>query len=178
MLCAVALMIQLTFQAAFDPLHTVFRFLRLRPLIARRGPIHRDHARILDFYLLFPFRISDIRLMPRHRHFRELASRFDEPYGEQPDAQSLFSRMEIIQTAAMESLARQNLIELTKWSVEEVGATAAQIPAPLMSRVDERNNAQTDLLEFIETLATEYSLLGSNGLKSRTGLLEYRYDAL
>jgi hypothetical protein len=171
-------MIQLTFHAAFDPLHTVFRVLRLRPLISKRGSLHRDHVRILDFYLLFPFRIGDIRLMPRHRKYKGLAKRFPEPYGELPDDQSLFSRMELIQKAAMESLAKKNLIDPDKWVVGEVAATETKIPAELSSRVEQRNQEQKGLLELLDSLAGEYSLLGSDGLKSRTGLLEFRYDAI
>src|SRR5262249_55290164 len=75
MLHKVASMIQLTYEPALDPYHTTFRFLRLRPVIAQHGPLHRDHARILDFYQLFPFRIAEIRLTPKHRKFRKLAEK-------------------------------------------------------------------------------------------------------
>src|SRR5260221_12212619 len=84
---AVAPMIQITFQPAFDPFHSIFRLLRLSPIIERYGPLHRDHLRILDFYLLFPFRIGDIRLTPQHRKFKKLAADYAtaKPYGDQPE---------------------------------------------------------------------------------------------
>jgi hypothetical protein len=34
------------------------------------------------------------------------------------------------------------------------------------------------LEEFLRVLASEYNLAGSDGLKDRTGLLEYRHDAV
>src|SRR5262245_31866200 len=87
MLCAVASMIQLTFQPAFDPYHAVFRALRLRPLATKEHSLHRDHMRILDFYLLFPFRIDGIRLRREDRKYRRLATEYERsrPYGEQPE---------------------------------------------------------------------------------------------
>jgi hypothetical protein len=54
----VAHVIQLTYQAAFDPFHAIFRLLRLWSILKRR-PLPHDTVRILDFYLLFPFRIGD-----------------------------------------------------------------------------------------------------------------------
>jgi hypothetical protein len=67
-------MIQLTYEPALDPFHAIFRFLRLRPLLAK--PIHRDQAHILDFYQLFPYRVDAIRLTQPHRRFRRLTSEY------------------------------------------------------------------------------------------------------
>ena len=42
-----------------------------------------------------------------------------------------------------------------------------------------RANAENaELISFLDVLASEYVLLGTNGLKGRTKLLEYRYDAI
>jgi hypothetical protein len=69
-------MIQLTYEPAFDAYHTVYRLLRLRPIIEKSGPLHRDLVRIIDFYQLFPHRIENIRLMPAHRKYRRLGASF------------------------------------------------------------------------------------------------------
>lgn len=173
-------MIQLTFQPALDPFHTIFRLLRLRPIISRRGSLPRDEVRILDFYLLFPFRMGDIRLLPKHRKYKSLAGKFEnaKPYGEQPDDEILFARMEMIQKAGLETLAKQGFIDPTRWSVGEVMPTIAPLAAPLDARIKELNSLESELLEFLETLAQEYALLGQGGLKDRTALLEYRYDSI
>jgi hypothetical protein len=171
-------MIQLTFQPALDPFHTVFRLLRLRPLISRRGPLHRDFVRILDFYLVFPFRIEDIRLLPKHRRYKTLLTRltYSKPYGDQPDDQPLFLRMEMIQNAALETLVNETFFDPAAWNVSEVRATDVSVPPPISARIEGLNSLQPELLKFLETLATEYTLLGPAGLKARTGLIEFRYD--
>jgi hypothetical protein len=173
-------MIQLTFQPAFDPFHAVFRSLRLRRIIMQHGPLHRDHVRILDFYLLFPFRISGIRLAPPHRKYRKLVQDYDQkkPYVDQPEDRDIFTRMELMQLSALDTLSDRNFIAPARWELGEVAATQVSIPPPLAPRIEEINTAEADLIAFIEVLASEYELLGPRGLKSRTNLLESRYDAV
>jgi hypothetical protein len=173
-------MIQLTFQPAFDPFHAVFRSLRVRHIIAQHGPFHRDHLRILDFYLLFPFRIAGIRLLPRHRKYKKLAQDYEQktPYGDQPEDRSVFARMETMQMSALETLANRNYIATDRWLLGEVEATPNPIPSPLISRIEEINAEEADLVAFLQVLASEYEFLGINGLKDRTQLLESRYDAV
>jgi hypothetical protein len=173
-------MIQLTFQPAFDPFHAIFRSLRLRPLIDKNGPLYRDHVRVLDFYLLFPFRIEGIRLAPKHRKYRRLSQKYEakKPYGNQPEDRSVFGRMELMQLTAFGTLSKKNLIVPERWAAGEVLATEISIPAPLSPRVEEANAQEADLMTFLEVLITDYEFLGPNGLKDRTKLLESRYDAV
>ena len=173
-------MIQLTFEPAYDPFHAIFRLLRLRPTIAAFGPLHREHVRILDFYLLFPFRTSGIRLIPQHRRYRKLASdyRAAKPYGDQPEDQIVFNRMEPMQVAALETLAARNLLAPERLDVGKVEATAEPLPEEVAARVDAANHRDAELMAFLGVLASEYTLTGANGLKDRTNLLEYRYDAV
>lgn len=173
-------MIQLTYEPALDPYHTAFRLLRLRPIVSKHGPLHRDHLRILDFYQFFPFRIGEVRLMPKHRKFRRLAERYEskKPYGEQPDSRLLFNRMEPIQNAAMDTLAEQNIFSPARWHFNEVEATSEPIAPELIGRLQQLHKEDEELEEFLTTLAAEYELSGTDGLKARTGLLEYRHDAV
>ena len=110
-LCAVASMIQLTYEPAFDAFHAAFRALRLRGLFRKENPLHRHHVRILDFYQLFPHRLAQIRLTPQHRKFKRLAASYENkrPYGDQPDDKMLFDRMEPLQTTALDENAEREL---------------------------------------------------------------------
>jgi hypothetical protein len=177
---AVAQMSLLSFQPAFDSFHAMFRLLRLRETIDRVGSLGKDHVRILDFYLLFPFRIREMRLHPRHQRFKRLAEKYAglKPYGEQPDARLLYGRMEPLFVAAIETLASKGFIKTEKIESDLVEYTTQLVPDPLASRLSALNEAQSDLMEFMSVLATDYEVSGRDGLKSRTGLMEYRYDAL
>lgn len=173
-------MIQLSYEPVFDPFHAVFRFLRLRQIIEQLGPFHRDLVRILDFYLLFPFRIGEIRLTPSHRRFRKLASVYDsaKSYGDQPEARTVFDRLEVIQGATLDTLASQGFIDADQLSIGLVQTTNASVGEEILERVRNANEREGDLIDFLGVLASEYELTGENGLKSRTGLMEHRYDAI
>jgi hypothetical protein len=170
-------MIQLSYQAALDPFHALFRLLRLWPIL-RKGPLPRETVRILDFYLLFPFRIGEIRIARPHTRYKRLAKTYanTRPYGEQPEGRAILYRMEPIQNAALNTLAANGLIDPDRLLLGEVRATDAAIPDDIASRVNGANARQVDLMEFLGVLASDYNLLGPDGLKDRTGLLEYRYD--
>jgi hypothetical protein len=170
-------MIQLSYQAALDPFHALFRLLRLWPIL-NKGPLPRDTVRILDFYLLFPFRIGDIRIARPHLRYKRLAKTYanTKPYGEQPEGRALLNRMEPMQNAALNTLAANGLIDPARLLLGEVRITDALIPEDIAPRVKAANDSQADLMEFLGILGSDYNLLGTDGLKDRTGLLEYRYD--
>lgn len=173
-------MTQLSFQPAFDPFHTIFRLLRLRAIVEQKGMLHKNMVRILDFYLLFPFRIDAIRMIPQHRKFKKLASIYQtaKPYGDQPEDKAIFDRMEPMQIAALETLASYELIHTDRLAGGWVKTTGIPVPQELADRAQAANERDSDLLDFLSVLATDYDLAGENGLKARTGLLEYRYDAI
>ena len=120
--------IQLSYQPALDPFHSVFRLLRVLPYVKSVGALPRDHVRILDFYVLFPFRISAARLTPQHRRFRKFETNFEnqKPYSEQPDDVVMFSRMQPMQLTAMETLADKFIINLRRIG----GTTKSSRPVP------------------------------------------------
>jgi hypothetical protein len=172
-------MIQLTYQPALDPFHTVFRLLRLRASVLGDKPISRDHFRILDFYLLFPFRSGSIRLQQGHRRFKRVAQEYEKfrPYSDIPEDRVVFNRMMPIQGAALDTLVRKGLLAREAFERGFVVRTDAALFAELQSKIDQSNAEQPDLLEFLRALATDYDLLGRNGLKDRTDLMDYSYDA-
>lgn len=172
-------MIQLTYQPAFDPFHSVFRFLRLRQAVLMHGALPRDHVRVLDFYLMFPFRSNDVRVFPRHRKFKKLAQQYSNarPYGDLPGDRVLFRRMLPIQGAALDTLAQRGLLDAEQYKRGIIEPTNSALPEPLQAQIEDTNQSQQDLIEFLTALATEYELLGANGLKDRSGLLDHAYDA-
>jgi hypothetical protein len=169
---------QLTFQPALDPFHAIFRIFRLLQAVNQPAPL--DLTRILDFYLLFPFRIRSLRLAPKHQKYKKLSEKYAHltPYGEQPEPVLLLKRMQPMQLAALETLASKSYINPSAWASELVQKTERTPPSEIESRAEEQNKQQSDLIEFLQLLAAEYDISGDNGLKARSGLLEYRYDTL
>lgn len=98
------------------------------------------------------------------------------PYGSMPDDTIVFSRMEPFQRAAASSLATSGYLMPDAWDQNEVQFTTVDIPDVLRLRCSELNARMTDIMEILCQLRTRYPLGGRDGLKDRTGLLEYRYD--
>ena len=173
-------MMQISYQPAFDPYHSAYRLLRLMDAVLHRRALHKDHVRILDFYLLFPFRIAGIRMQASHRKYRRLAEKYAEkkPYSQLPEDRILFNRMSTIQTTALDTLAQGGVINIEAYRKGFVDFDKAPLPEPITQRLKNDNEAEADLIEFLQILAIDYPLLGCDGLKDRSQLLEYRYDAI
>lgn len=172
-------MIQLSYQQELDPYHTMFRLARLIEIL-RMGPLSRDKVRILDFYLLFPFRISDIRLSRSHRKFKKLGKIYGStvPYAAQPADRIMFTRMEPIQNAALQTLTFQKVFDEEELIYGRVSLIAHALPESIVERISVLNKKEADLMEFLTALAAGYEMIGENELKARTGLMESRYDAV
>jgi len=137
-------------------------------------------VRVLDFYLMFPFLVDQIRIAPHHRKFKKLAKLYAglRPYGDLPENRMLFQRMAPIQGAALDTLVQRGLLSPDQYSRGIIEPTDTALPVALASKVSAINQEQSDLVEFLFALATEYDLLGTNGLKDRSGLMDYSYDAI
>lgn len=169
----------LSFQPAFDVFHTQFRFLRLRRLMSSDAPWHYDQLRIADFYLLFFFRIQNMRFYPKHKSIKRLAREHSiSRYEKQPDDKLIFSRMEQIQKVAISTLASYGYFDFNSFQREIVVETDLNEPEGVSQRIDALNEQETEIMQALQAIVTEYNLLGADGLKARTGLLEYRYDAV
>ena len=79
--------------------------------------------------------------------------------------------------AALDTLASYDYIYPGDWNRNVVRPTDKALPNELLSRVLKLNEQQDDLVGFMRFLTTAYTLSGPNGLKARTGLMEFRYDA-
>lgn len=172
-------MIQIAFQPALDPYHTIYRLLRLLPTARLVGRLELNHVRILDFYLAFPFRLSAIRVRPEHRRFKGIAKLYDyaAAYGDIPEDQIIFDRMLPIQQTAIQHLAACKIISPSDFGEGWFTPIETSISEELVSRITAANQQDHQLMNCLGILALAYPLSGAGGLKERTRLMEHRYDA-
>ena len=170
----------LSYQPAFDPFHAIFRLLRLLPTLGSCPPVESDKARILDFYMAFPFLATAVSFKKGQTGLRKIAKGYEylRPYGGMPDSRDLFLRMAPIQKMAAETLVARGIVDHDAFQQGVVMPGSVVPPPPLAQRVEELNAQQATLIELLKTLCFDYSLLGVDGLKQRCGLMEHRYDAV
>jgi hypothetical protein len=169
----------LTFQPAFDVFHTMFRYLRIRDALDETV-VHRDQLRIADFYLAFFFRAESIRLKPKDQSIKKIARRIGPPssYQRQPDDGLLFARMGPIQHASLRSLVHYGYFALAETGTSFVAKTKLSAPGDLQERIAQANDINHEVIDAIVRLIRDYPLTGRDGLKSRTALMEHRYDVI
>jgi len=168
-------MIQITYQPAFDPFHTIYRIFRISDQIKQ---VEIDKGRIVDFYLLFPFRMVDITFRRGDQRCKKIANAYENRrgYAIQPASRGLFDSMKAVYEAAAQTMAAEGYLDPAALLAGILSTTSKPIPADLAARISSDNAAEQDLLECLATLL-EYDLLGSDGLKARTKLMEHRNDA-
>lgn len=171
-------MMQLSYNEAFDPYHCAFRLLRIHFARMKTDKTPFDTMRILDFYLLFPFRLQSVRFLSQDTGWRKISKLYEAkaPYGAIPDDNAVFSRMEPFQRAAASSLSLNGIISADAWKQNEIQFIEKNIPEAIKLRCSELNHKMLDFMEILVGIGDRYPLGGRDGLKDRTGLLEYRYD--
>lgn len=171
-------MIHLSYHPAFDAFHCIFRMLRLK-FFRNVQIIEVDRLRILDYYLLFPWRAALIRLPQTDLEVRRIAKRLEgtQDYATLPTGEALLERMRPSQTAAMQTMAQDGVIDPAMLRDGIVQFLQFSLPDGLLERIAARNQNETDKMKIVDVLSA-YPLLGPDGLKGRTSLLEHRYDKI
>lgn len=169
-------MINITYLPANDPFHAIFRMFFLFPN-EDEGPCPYDVARILDFYVCFPFLLSYFkcprRLIKRHNALKHQYA--PNTYQMTPKPTVLFNRMCAAQSAAISSLQSYGFIELAAFEDGNILRTQKKMPDKVFLVVEQYRNTHAELVDFLGELKT-LPLYGASGLRARSELEEYRYD--
>jgi hypothetical protein len=163
----------LIYHPAYDAYHCVFRML----LVAEHvQDIEVEKARLLDFYLLFPGMVKTIRLPDGLKTLRAQAKATANVYRDPVSGISTFREMHHIQEAALKSIAASGLIDIKRYEAGFVTRTQMPIAAVLKAKLDEFLSANGPMVEGVLTGLSQIPLLGHDGLKHRSQLMEHRYD--
>ena len=167
----------LTYHPSKDPYHCIYRILCILYDLEQTC-IDIDLLKILDFYVLFPSRLKNIKLPQMYTSFRKIFKSISEPYEILPSDIKLISSIETIQQIAIKTLIAQHFIDGKLFLVNKICFIKENLTTELLT-ILEHSEIRTQ--EWYKILTKELSVLnlyGSEGLKSRTNLLEYQYDAI
>ena len=163
----------LIYHPAYDAYHCVFRML----LIAEHAKdVEVEKARLLDFYVLFPGMVRTIRLPDALKTLRAQAKAAANIYRDPVSGISMFREMRHIQEAALKSITASGLIDINRYESGFVTRTQMPIVPKLREKLDEFLSANGPVVEGVLTGLSEIPLLGNDGLKHRSQLMEHRYD--
>jgi len=164
----------LIYHPAFDAYHCVFRMLLM---IESLPETEIDMLRLCDFYLVFPSEIERIRLPASLSHGRKIAKSLSNVYRNPINASQVFREMSEIQLSALRSIAASGLIDVDCYERGIIRKlNTKKIPEDIVSKILNYLQKNLELTEFIFDSLSKLPLRGLDGLKHRTGLLEYKYD--
>jgi hypothetical protein len=161
-----------------DVFHCTFRLLSILSLIDK-SDIEIPRLKIIDFYIVFPHLVKDIsfpRIAAGSVKIKKQAQAFNIPYENLPSSRMLFSEMGDFQLRAIDILKAKNILEITSEGMIKKGDNFS---SSIVSDLAKENSITSDdfYKQFIKIIMG-CPLYGENGLKKRTGLMEYRYDAV
>ena len=161
-----------------DPYHCALRVLSLLSDSSMQQ-IEWDRLRLLDFLIVFPHTLKQMRIPTEYRARRTALRSIPEPYELLPNMTRLFYQLSEIQAAGMGLLSAANLIRqhaLENGNICLTVHTEQQTQA-LETAMQELRYRSADWYSFVTDCLIDYPLYGRGGLKERTGLMEHRHDA-
>jgi hypothetical protein len=174
-------MTAITYVAAFDPFHAIFRTISLLQFGIGITP-EIDRVRIFDFYLCFPQLIEKFEGVRDIPGFIKAKNRTkikypDNPYLTLPPPKQLFKRMEQHQLAGFSTLAASGFLNTDAFHEEIIVKSTKALTDRLEGEVTRFLGSNAELFDLIG-LMSQLPLSGPNGLKKRSDLEEFRYDAI
>lgn len=175
-------MFSLAYTPAYDPYHTVFRFLVLLSSSEGLSLPYRT-ARTADFFLCFPWTLTDLkapRSIPNFLKDRnKLLRRYPQSsYDHFPSSRIVFERMETIQATAASALAGADMIDPILLRQGKMSLNSVGLSADLKSSVESFRSKKSDLVEFLTGSLAKIEDLGKDGIYARSGLGEFSYDII
>lgn len=165
----------LIYHPAFDAYHCTVRMMALAQQIPM---LDFEKARILDFYLAFPGVAASLRLPPAMTSVRRIFQSKKNVYRDPINPKATFMEMRQVQEAALGCLAAADLIARRDFQSRVVKRSEVRLPDTFAAAIKEFSENEADVIQALVANVASIPTAGPHGLKDRSGLLEYRYDAI
>lgn len=140
-----------------------------------------DKVRIWDFYLLFPTKLYNIHLKHSEDNIRKALHRFIKksrnPYEFRGDNRKLFEWIKPFQVSALSCLVSCGILNKDEYINGNVKVIDHKTLDTFVEESGSFTSEENNVLSFLSLLSKNMPLTGTYGLKYRTNLLEYKYDA-
>lgn len=163
----------LIYHPAFDAYHCVFRLLAI---LDRKREIDVDYLRVLDFALCFPSVVADFRFPPQLSPVKRLAKDSSNLYRAPLNSKLMFINLKPAYDGALACLSAAGFVVAEELRRGNVVRTAQSLPTSLALRCARLQTSEHSFFSQIMDVLLSFPLHGENGLKDRSGLMEYRYD--
>lgn len=171
----------ITYNPAFDLYHTIWRMAHILQRLESDEAFEVERLRIWDFYLLFPAMLYEVRIGRSEQELNEARktyiSRTHSPYEYEGDRRKLFEWLHPVQSSAMSCLVSCGILSKEAYLVGRISIVRPDVLTAFIGHSGKLTSQEQNTLSFLRMLSRHVSLSGNDGLKARTHLLEYKYDA-
>lgn len=167
----------LQYHPATDFYHCWLRFAAVLSEVKQRG-VEFDRLRIIDYYLCFPREILSCRIPATHSaELRKLAKKTPVSYEDPYSIRQAFLPMGNIQRQVAMDMVAKGVVDNKKY-VEGIllPNTKSETFAKIENVVTKWHTAKDVWHQAAIPALLSFKLNGQDGLKHRSGLLEYKYD--
>jgi len=166
----------LIYHPAYDVNHCLYRFLLVLENSTQQE-FEWDVLKLIDFYLVFPHMLKSIQPLPASlRSFRRVIKEIPDSYEALPNAKRVVFDLENMQNTAMMNLVAKEFIDNDLFHKKIIRRSKKGLPKKLMSSITENSVVSKEWFRLIANELPLVPFTGPNGLKKRSGLLEFRYD--
>jgi len=166
----------LIYHPVYDLNHSLFRALMILET-SENSEIDLDLFRIIDFYAVFPHLIKEIKPLPMAlKKYKKVFKDIPEPYELIKNIKRIMFELEAVQTTALQNLLAKGLIDLEAFKVKKVRRSESELPSALAKEINENDTAKSEWFRMLVNNLCDIEMKGKAGLKSRSGLMEFRYD--
>jgi hypothetical protein len=165
--------LMLIYHPASDANHCCYRLVNILRSIDSDS-LSFSMLRLLDFYYLYPHLLKKINPLPRPINRRSsYIMKLVDPFEITTSPQLLFHELSLIQDSAVLSLTQKGLIQVGS---DEVRLLIDNVPVELIAFCETDEFSLSVAFDIVTNYMSKSVLHGKNGLKARSGLMEYRYD--
>lgn len=166
----------LVYHSAFDMYHCVYRMIQLLSNL-KHDFVELERLRIWDYYLAFPNEMAKIKFERDNKDIKNLFPDKYNPYEVVLDGKIIFEKMKPYQLVAIKTLASHGLIDKNYLSENRVTKIEEKFSKNILEQFEPLSDRENNIIKIMTTYFYNMPLYGEKGLKDRTNLLEYRYDA-
>ncbi len=171
----------ITYNPAFDLHHSIYRMVHIIARMEEGENFEIDKVRIWDFYLLYPSKIYDIYIMPRkekelYNARKQFIGRTVSIYDYSGDNRKLFEWIKPVQVSALSCLVSCGILNREAYLSGIVSVDNRMALDNFIAHAGKPSASECNVLSFLSLFSRAMPLGGANGLKSRTKLLESKYD--
>ena len=165
---------------AFDLYHTIFRILHLLNKVRDDEVIEIDRIRIWDYYLLFTNEIFNIKPIRNKKEYNQLLKKLNikknNPYQQIYAQRKTLEKIKPYQLSALNCLASYNIIDKEYLFKEEVKINSFDLLKGYIQSVGDLSDREKNIITIMTSFFRNISLIGNDGLKKRSNLMESKYD--